>query len=91
MRDLGLPDDHERVGEVEAEEDDPTGRGRDVCPREEGGQEEAEADGGDGVGQHEDEDQGGTGEGEYFPVLKICQLFSFFNKGHSHQCDQMAN
>ena len=70
MRDLGLPDDHEGVGQVEAEEDDAAGRCRDVGPREEGREEEAEADGGDGVGQQEDEDQGGAGEGEHLAKLK---------------------
>ena len=60
MRDLGLPDDHERVGEVEAEEDDATGRGRNVGPGEESRQEETQTDCGNSEGRQEDEDQGRT-------------------------------
>ena len=40
-----LPHDEEGVGEVEAEEDDAAGRGRDVGAREERRYEEAEHDG----------------------------------------------
>ena len=70
MRDLGLPDDHERVGQVEAKEDDAAGSRCDVGPGEEGREEEAQADGGDGVGQQEDKDQGGAGEGQHLAELE---------------------
>jgi len=34
MRDLGFPDDHKRVGQVEAEEDDSASCGSNVGPME---------------------------------------------------------
>lgn len=65
-----FPDDQEGVGQVEAEEDDPAGRGGHVGPGEERGDEEAEHDGRHRVGHHEAEDHRRVRLGEDVSVLQ---------------------
>ena len=65
-----LPDHQERVGQVEAEEDDPAGGRGHIGPGEEGGDEEAEHDRGHRVGHHEAEDHRRVGLGKDVAVLK---------------------
>lgn len=55
-RQLLLPRDHEGVGQVKTEKDDAPCSSGNVGPGEEGGQEEAKGDRGQGVGQEEAED-----------------------------------
>ena len=69
MRDLGLPRDHEGVGQVEAEEDDASGGRGDVGLGEQGREEEAEADGGQAVARHEGENHRRVGEHDHLAVL----------------------